>query len=62
MMTQSHARTALNWFVPQRAERDGEPIDAWLKQQLGRDYGSAVDEDVPEELLELLRDLPPTRH
>jgi len=62
MMSEIHAAAAQHRFVPQDAERDHQPLDAWLRQQLGRDYGSALDEDVPEELLELLRELPPTRH
>jgi hypothetical protein len=62
MMCEIHPKTAPHRFVPQHAQRDDEPLDAWLKQQLGRDYGATLDEDVPEALLDLLRDMPPTRH
>ncbi len=62
MISETHAKTGSHWFVPHHAGCDDEPLDAWLKQQLGREFDSALDEDVPEALLDLLRDLPPTRH
>jgi len=47
--------------MSRRAPQD-QPIDAWLKQELGRSFDDTLDETLPDELLDLLRDMPPTRH
>ncbi len=47
------------WFVPRP---DDQPIDAWLKRELAREYEATLKETLPQEWLDLLREDEPTRH
>jgi len=53
---------ASRWTASARRPSQDQPLDAWLKQELGRVYDDALDEALPEDLLDLLRDVPATRH
>jgi hypothetical protein len=62
MIGETHPLAASRWTATGRRPAEDQPLDTWLKQELGRAYDDALDETLPEELLDLLRDVPPTRH
>jgi hypothetical protein len=62
MIRETHALAASRWTANARRPAEDQPLDSWLKQELGRTFDDALDEPLPDELLDLLRDLPPTRH
>jgi hypothetical protein len=62
MFRETLTRAPSRWTATARRPAEEQPIDAWLKQELGRSYDDALDEALPEDLLDLLRDVPVTRH
>jgi hypothetical protein len=47
---------------PRPRPQEDQALDAWLRRELGREFDDALSERLPDELLDLLRDIPATRH
>jgi hypothetical protein len=51
-----------HWFTPRPRPQEDQAFDAWLRRELGRECDDALDEQLPDELLDLVREMPLTRH
>jgi hypothetical protein len=62
MMAQTYTRAATRWIATRQPPSDDQPLDAWLKRELGRTFDDTLCEKLPQELLELLHEVPSRHH
>jgi hypothetical protein len=62
MMVHTYAGATFPWAATRQPPLDDQALDAWVKRELGRAFDNTLCETLPQDLLDLLRDIPPAHH